>query len=185
LQLSGLPGMFFAGRCLSADHAALASVRVMGTCLATGQAAGVAAVASSSRPASTTRAGGQHVIGSISHAAADLKHMPHGALQLHLKMERVAGRNAAQDFELPHCGQPQVIEWWMVWPCLNQNATELCQGFDHDHAGQQRLPREMATKKFFVALQGPNPTGRLAGYQLCHLIDEAELGSVGSGKKQR
>ena len=43
LQLSALPGLFFAGRCLSADHEALASVRVMGTCLATGQAAGVAA----------------------------------------------------------------------------------------------------------------------------------------------
>lgn len=40
LKSSRVPGLFFAGRCLSADHEALASVRVMGTCLATGEAAG-------------------------------------------------------------------------------------------------------------------------------------------------
>ena len=38
-----LPGIYCAGRCLSADHLALASIRVMGTCFATGQAAGLAA----------------------------------------------------------------------------------------------------------------------------------------------
>lgn len=38
-----IDGVFFAGRCLSATHEALASVRVMGTCLATGSAAGQAA----------------------------------------------------------------------------------------------------------------------------------------------
>lgn len=45
LQRSELPGLFFAGRCLSADHEALASVRVMGTCLAMGQGVGKMAVA--------------------------------------------------------------------------------------------------------------------------------------------
>jgi hypothetical protein len=40
-----VPGVYFAGRCLSASEYAIASARVMGTCLATGFAAGWAAAA--------------------------------------------------------------------------------------------------------------------------------------------
>lgn len=46
LQPEGFPGLFVAGRCLSADHDAQASIRVMGTCFSTGEAAGRAAAGS-------------------------------------------------------------------------------------------------------------------------------------------
>ena len=43
LQARDLGNLFVAGRCLSASHEALGSARVIGTCLATGEAAGRAA----------------------------------------------------------------------------------------------------------------------------------------------
>lgn len=44
LKPKGTERLFVAGRCISADHDAQASIRVMGTCFATGEAAGRAAV---------------------------------------------------------------------------------------------------------------------------------------------
>jgi FAD-dependent oxidoreductase family protein len=43
LQARDIGNLFVAGRCLSASHEALGSARVIGTCLATGQAVGLAA----------------------------------------------------------------------------------------------------------------------------------------------
>jgi FAD dependent oxidoreductase len=43
LKPVGIEGLYVAGRCISTDHDAQASVRVMGTCFATGEAAGRAA----------------------------------------------------------------------------------------------------------------------------------------------
>lgn len=40
LKAKGLERLFVAGRCISCDHEAQASIRVMGTCFATGEAAG-------------------------------------------------------------------------------------------------------------------------------------------------
>jgi hypothetical protein len=44
LRPAGMDRLYVAGRCISADHGAQASIRVMGTCFATGEAAGKAAV---------------------------------------------------------------------------------------------------------------------------------------------
>lgn len=44
LRPLGIDKLWVAGRCISADHAAQASIRVMGTCFATGEAAGRAAL---------------------------------------------------------------------------------------------------------------------------------------------
>jgi hypothetical protein len=43
LKPAGIDRLFVAGRCISADHEAQASIRVMGTCFASGEAAGKAA----------------------------------------------------------------------------------------------------------------------------------------------
>jgi hypothetical protein len=40
LRVAGMEGLYVAGRCISCDHEAQASIRVMGTCFATGQAVG-------------------------------------------------------------------------------------------------------------------------------------------------
>lgn len=45
LKPKGIERLWVAGRCISADHDAQASIRVMGTCFATGEAAGKAAAA--------------------------------------------------------------------------------------------------------------------------------------------
>lgn len=55
LKARDLHNVWVAGRCLSATHKAQASIRVMGTALATGQAAGLAATCSSSDTASTAK----------------------------------------------------------------------------------------------------------------------------------
>jgi len=43
LRAHGRSNLFVAGRCISCSHEAQASIRVIGTCLATGEAAGLAA----------------------------------------------------------------------------------------------------------------------------------------------
>ncbi|RPJ35541.1 MAG: FAD-dependent oxidoreductase [Verrucomicrobiaceae bacterium] len=50
LKPAGIGRLFVAGRCISADHEAQASIRVMGTCFATGEAAGRAAAKAASSP---------------------------------------------------------------------------------------------------------------------------------------
>lgn len=51
LRPRGIDRLWVAGRCISTDHDAQASIRVMGTCFATGQAAGIAAAReAASRP---------------------------------------------------------------------------------------------------------------------------------------
>jgi hypothetical protein len=58
LEAEGLEGVFMAGRCISTDAEVQASVRVMGTCFVTGEAAGRAA-AGLARQEESRRAGGR------------------------------------------------------------------------------------------------------------------------------
>lgn len=44
LRARGVPNLLIAGRCIGASHEAQASIRVIGTCFATGESAGIAAV---------------------------------------------------------------------------------------------------------------------------------------------
>ena len=50
LKPAGIDRLFVAGRCISTDHEAQASIRVMGTCFATGEAAGRAATIAAQEP---------------------------------------------------------------------------------------------------------------------------------------
>lgn len=54
LRARDLRNVFIAGRCISATHRAQASIRVMGTALATGQAAGLAAAELARNPGAST-----------------------------------------------------------------------------------------------------------------------------------
>jgi hypothetical protein len=57
LRAKGFERLFVAGRCISCDHEAQASIRVMGTCFATGEAAGrMAARSGSLHPSSEASA---------------------------------------------------------------------------------------------------------------------------------
>lgn len=56
LRAAGLGNLWMAGRCISCDHEAQAALRVIGTCLATGQAAGLAAALQAAGNAPTAEA---------------------------------------------------------------------------------------------------------------------------------
>lgn len=62
---SGPPNLLVAGRCISADHDALASCRVMAPCMAMGEASGVAAAMAASDARAVTGTGEPVDVGSI------------------------------------------------------------------------------------------------------------------------
>jgi len=65
LQSQTYGNLFTAGRCISASHRAQASIRVMGTCLATGQAAGIAAALTATDQTCNSTSVQQHLYQSV------------------------------------------------------------------------------------------------------------------------
>jgi hypothetical protein len=63
LRAVGLDNLWVAGRCISCEHEAQASLRVIGTCMATGQAAGAAAAIQTAKTAEPTAAEVRAAIG--------------------------------------------------------------------------------------------------------------------------
>lgn len=64
LRAAGPDNLWVAGRCISCDHEAQAALRVMGTCMATGQAAGLAAAMQSGGEPEPDAAAIRRVLGS-------------------------------------------------------------------------------------------------------------------------
>lgn len=95
----GFPNLLVAGRCLSADRAAFASLRVQASCMGTGQAAGVAAaqaaaghaaaLAAGIAPASSASVGAGSIVGPAErpagHLLCDVTALPIGPLVARLK----------------------------------------------------------------------------------------------------
>jgi hypothetical protein len=68
----GIENLLISGRCISSDRAANGSLRMMPTCMATGQAAGVAAAVSAERGVSPSSLDGAEIRGMLIKAGADL-----------------------------------------------------------------------------------------------------------------
>jgi hypothetical protein len=77
LRARRVPRLFIAGRCIAASHAAQASIRVIGTCLATGEAAGLGAAAVAGGATATTLELAREVV-----AARDRLMVPRAAVAL-------------------------------------------------------------------------------------------------------
>jgi hypothetical protein len=76
LRARDVAGLFVAGRCLAASHEAQASLRVIGTCLATGEAAGLAAAIVADRGAGALAVDTTALAGQVN-AARERVMLPH------------------------------------------------------------------------------------------------------------
>ena len=93
-------------------------------------------------------------------------------------------RDAAKDLELLHRRESQTGHRRNAGARLREDATELSKRFDHDDAGQKRVPGKMAVQELFIPLQHPGCGGRVARNKRRELINKAELFAMRKGGKR-
>lgn len=112
---------------------------------------------------------------SVADFTADLSEGAQHALQRGAEVKRLTGRDAAENFDLAHRSEAEVFERGFAGARLNENATELSQRLDHQHAGHERSPGKMAAEKFFIPLELPHRFGGGARNKFNHFVNEAKL----------
>lgn len=99
-------------------------------------------------------------------------------------MKRLAGGDAAEDFDLAHCSEAKIFQRGFAWAGLDQDAAELGEGLDHEHAGHERSIREMTAEEFLISLELPDGIGGGTGHEFGEFVDETKLRTVGQGGKR-
>ena len=106
------------------------------------------------------------------------------ALQRAAQMNRLAGRDAAENFDLTHCGEAEVFERGFTGAGLNEDAAKLGQRLKHQNAGHERSTGKMAVKKFLISFEFPHCLCGGTRNKFHKFVDEAKLRTMRQGGKR-
>jgi hypothetical protein len=129
-------------------------------------------------------AGEDDVAGIVADFAGDLAEGVEHGLERAADVEDLTGGDAAEDFDLAHCGEAEVFQLGFAGAGLDEDAAKLGESLDHEDAGHEGCTGEMTAEELLAAFEFPYCPGGGAGDELGKFIDEAELGTVGQGGKR-
>ena len=114
----------------------------------------------------------------ITDFTADLSESAQHALQCAAQMHQLAGRDAAENFDLTHRSEAEVFERGFTRTGLNENAAQLGQRLDHQNTWHKRSTREMAAEKLLISFEFPHRFGGGTWNKFHKFVDKAKLRTV-------